>query len=369
RAGLSIMGDPWVTIVALDRENFNAALEDAVAAGDQEASTVLVGGLHYTWYWHGSVPAIVTTIDADWLACSNPSLHAEALTGLGASAWLTERIGVDAIGGLLERAREVADTAGTERDRGWTRYNLGYFAHIVGENVTARTWMEEALGLLHENSTERSWAHYQLGWIDLGDGDAGGAVAHFEAALATLGPASDEVQNVHSLGSLALAKAAAGDGPEASRLARIAVDAARRLAIPGLVTMTLVRAAQVAALADSLARAEIAEALRRLKDQNINSWVSDTLAMAALAHEAHGRADVATYLLGGAKRLAAEANMGAYRGMWWALPALADLVDGARRRLSESLGAEGLAAQLAAGKTADVRHLIEVALSDLAAEG
>ena len=365
RAGLSIVGDPWVTIVALDRENFHAALEDAVAAGDREAATVLVGGLHYTWIWHGSFPAIVSTIDADWLACSNPSLHAEALLGL-MTGFLAGRVGLEATGELLERARAVADSAGTDRDRGWTRYHLGYFAHIVGDNVTARTWLEQSLGLLPENSTELSWAHYQLGWVALGDGDADGAVTQFEAALATPRPRADDVQNVHTWGSLALAKAAAGDGPEASRLARTAVDAARHLANPGLVITTLVRAAQVEALADSIAQAEITEALRRLKTHNLG-WLPDTLALAALAHEAHGRADIAAYLLGGAERLAEEMG-GLNRGIWWALPALADQVDGARLRLAVSLGAEEMATRQVAGKNADVQHLIEVALTDLAGE-
>ena len=59
----------------------------------------------------------------------------------------------------------------------------------------------------------------------------------------------------------ALAKAAAGDTAEAVDLARQAVQAARNLGIPGLVTMTLVRAAQVGALADSPARSEIDQVL------------------------------------------------------------------------------------------------------------
>jgi tetratricopeptide (TPR) repeat protein len=366
RADLCIVGDPWVTMVALDRENFHAALEDAVAVGDREAATVLVGGLHYTWYWHGSIPAIVATIDADWLACSNASLHAEAVTGIGGAAFLTERIGVEGIIELIERARSVADSAGTDRDRGWTRYHLGYFAHVLGDNVTARNWLEASLGLLPEKSTERAWAQYQLGWVALGDGDADGAVGQFEAALATLGARFDGVQNVHALGSLALAKAAAGDGPEASRLARMAVDAARGLAIPGLVTMTLVRVAQVEALANSIALPQITEALRRLKTRgNVNWWVSDTLAMAALAHERQGRAEVGAYLIGGAERLAEEANHKGLNGMWWALPALADLVDRARRGTAETLGAERFAARRAAGKAADVRSLIDMALTAL----
>ena len=366
RKGLCIVGDPWVTMVALDRENFITALEDAVAEGDRESGTVLIGGLCYAWFWHGSIPAVVSGIDADWLACSSPTLHAEALTGIAGAAWATERIGAEELGQVLERAREVADAAGTERDRGWTRYNLGYFAHVTGDNVTARAWMEEAQGLLREESTEGSWARYQLGWIDLADGDAGGAKAHFEAAL---GADSDEVKNVHTLGSLALARAAAGEGAEALRLARTAVEAARRLAIPGLVTMTLVRAAQVEALADSLARDEIVEALRRLEDQNISWWVSDTLAMAALAHDAQGRPDVAAYLLAGAERLAEEAQTaGSHRGMWWALPALAELVEQARRRFSETLKADDLAARQTAGAKAEIRRLIEVALTDLAGE-
>jgi predicted ATPase/DNA-binding SARP family transcriptional activator len=365
RSDLSILGDPWVTIVALDRENFHTALEDAVAAGDREAATVLAGGLHYTWIWQGSFPAIISTIDADWLACSNASLHAEALIGL-TTGFLAGRLGIEAIGELLERAVSVADSAGTDRDRGWTRYHLGYFAHIVGDNVTARTWLEQSLPLLPENSTERSWGHYQLGWVALGDGDADDAVSQFERALATPRPRSDEVQNVHTWGSLALAKAAAGDWVEASRLAETAVEAARQLANPGLVTTTLVRAAQVEVLAGSIAQAEITEALRRIKTHNLG-WAPDILALAALAHEAQGRAGIAAYLLGGAERLAAEMG-GLNRGIWWAVPALAEQVDGARHRLAVRLGAEEMAIRQAAGQKSDVHQLIEAALVGLAVD-
>ena len=231
--------------------------------------------------------------------------------------------------------------------------------------------MEEAIELLRDTSTERSWAHYQLGWIDLADGDAPGATAHFEAALATVGPYADEVQNVHSWCSLALAKAAVGDAPESFRLARGAVDAARQLGIPGLVTMTLVRAAQVEALADSAGWAELAEALRRLRDlHKVQWWVSDALALAGLASEARGRADVAARLLGAAQHLATEASAaGINRGTWSALPMLCQLVEGARLRLGESLGTEGLIAHEAAGSMIPVKGLIEMALTDLAAEG
>jgi hypothetical protein len=44
------------------------------------------------------------------------------------------------------------------------------------------------------------------------------------------------------------------------------------------------------------------------------------------------------------------------------------LVDGARRRMADSLGAEEFAARRAAGKAADVRSLIDMALTDLAGE-
>ena len=188
--------------------------------------------------------------------------------------------------------------------------------------------------------------------------------AHFESALAILaGCHADEVQNVHMWRSLALAKAVAGMGRKGSAWPGRQSRRPATSAIPGLVTMTLVRAAQVEALADSLVRDEIVEALRRLKDQNINSWLSDTLAIAALAHEAQGRSDVAAYLLGGAERVAQET--GSKQG-WWALPALADLVERARDRLSESLAADDLAARQAAGAKADIRRLLEVALTDLA---
>jgi len=128
----------------------------------------------------------------------------------------------------------------------------------------------------------------------------------------------------------------------------------------------LFRSAQVEALAGSLVKDEIVEALRRLTDQNYNAWLSDTLAVATLAHEERGRPDVAAYLLAGAERLAQEA--GTKQGTWSALPALADLVEGARRRLATTLDADGLAASQAAGAKADIRRLLEVALTDLAGE-
>ena len=127
--------------------------------------------------------------------------------------------------------------------------------------------------------------------------------------------------------------------------------------------MTLVRAAQVEALADSLARDEIVEALRRLKHQNINWWLSDTLAMAALAHEAQGRPDVAAYLLGGAERLTAggriEARVGGPYRRW---PTSSSGPSIAYPRASQP---DDLAARQAAGTKADIRTLLEIALTDL----
>ena len=361
RGGVNLVGDPWLTTVAQDRENYHAALEDALADGEMEEVSVLIAGLHYTWYWHGSVPAALDTVDPDAIACSNPSLHAEALTGVAAAAWMAGRFPLAASGELLERARSVADSAGTRRDRGWTRYNLGYFECIRGELVAGRVWMEEALALLEDASTERSWAHYQLGWIDLTGGDAVNASHHFQSALAILaGLPADDVQNVHVWTALALAKAVAGDSPEGFRLARQAVEAARGLGVPGLVTMTLVRAAQVEAIADTPGGPEIAEALRRLRHQTSPWWVSGALTLAALAHEAKGHTEVAARLSGGAAAVAERLSEDTHP-----LPVLAELVEQARRRLDSALGPDELAAHEAAGREMSIPGLLDAALTGL----
>jgi predicted ATPase/DNA-binding SARP family transcriptional activator len=360
-AGVNLVGDAWARGVALDRENYHRALEGAVAAHDMESVSALIVGLHYSWFWYSSVPTVLHALDPDALSSSNPSFHVEALLGLCNASWITGRFDGEALRVIYERARAIADESGTARDRGMTRYYLGYLARNQGDVATARRWMQDALSVLEGVSIERFWAHYELGWVDMTDGDATNARRHFRAVLTILGdPADYEVQYIHVWAALALAEAATGDPDAAFALARQSVDAARALGLPGVLMMTLVRSTEVAVVAGTVTVPDLAEALRILLAQVSHRWVSGALSMAALVHERQGRPDVAVRLLAGAVAVAESLAENPHP-----LPVVADLIGAARHRLSDRFGPELLEQHEAAGRTMAVPHLLRTAIEGL----
>jgi predicted ATPase/DNA-binding SARP family transcriptional activator len=352
----------WALRVAPDRENFQMALAGAVAEADMESAAVLVAGLASAWFWWGSVPTLIDSIEPEKLRCSEPSLHIEALLGLAAAGWISGRFRGHAISELYQRALDLADSHGTSRHQGLVRYYLGYAARTQGDCRTGRSWMEEALTRLGEDDTlERAWTHSELGWIDMTEGQTAAAQHHFRRGLAILDAAQgDAVQEVHLHAALALADAAGGSRAESMMLAREAVGAARTLPFPGLLVMTLVRSAETAAVAGAPAGPDLVEAIRILRDHEAGWWVAAAVTVAALAHESQGRPERAARLLAGAAVIAAARGEDPQP-----LPVMATLVAAARRRLDAALDPEVLAEQDTAGRRMSISQLLQTALDDL----
>jgi hypothetical protein len=119
--------------------------------------------------------------------------------------------------------------------------------------------------------------------------------------------------------------------------------------------MTLVRAAEVAAIAGTPIGPELAELLRLLRAQGSLRWVAAALNMAAIAQE--NRPEIAARLLGGATGVAQV--LGEDR---LPLPAIASVVSACRRRLEAVLGPGRLADAEKAGEHLPVARLLDLAL-------
>lgn len=128
------------------------------------------------------------------------------------------------------------------------------------------------------------WPHYERGWIDMTEGRVGAAREHFRHGVALIdGQPGDEMMDVHVRGGLALAEAASGNAAAALVHARNAIETARRLDLPGLLVMTLIRSAQTAAVAGTQGGPDLVEALHSLRDHASRRRVADAQARLAAA--------------------------------------------------------------------------------------
>ena len=339
RRGEDFVATDWMLREAIDRENFHSALVNALRASDTDSVSILVAGLWMPWYVTGSVPPVVSSIKPELIGCADPSLHMEALIGFNVVPKMsTSAHNLDDLGPLLDRALTIADEHGNRRDEGWARCMLGYVARGRGELARARALMEEALSRYAEEHSAfgLSYVHYELGWVDMTAGDVAAAGRHFRCALAfSEATTGYEIVTPAIRASLALADAAEGDTVTALEGARKAVESARPLPFPGVLAMTLVRAAETGALAGDFPRAELAEAVHLLRRQGGRHWVAGALTVAALLHESEGRHALAARLLGGAGAVARDLGEDPEP-----IPVLGALVRAARHRLADALGAE-----------------------------
>jgi tetratricopeptide (TPR) repeat protein len=363
RRGENFFATEWMLRAAADRENFHSALINAIAASDTDSSSMLVAGLWKQWYLSGSVPPAVADIDPATLGCPDPSLLIEALIGYSVVPKMSaSALRIQDLDPLFERALAVADEQGGPRDQGWARHWVGYFARSRGDVDTARALMEEALDRFSQGHSpfELAYIHYELGWVDMTEGDVAGARKHFRAGVAFSEAVTGyEISALSLRASLALAEAACGDTEAALARAREAVETARPLPLHGILMMTLVRAAETGAVAGVPARPELAEALRLLGRQGGRQWVAAALTVAALLHEAEDRHGLAARLLGGAVAVAEDLGEDPEP-----IPVMASLVRAARQRLTNALG-DDFADQQTAGRQTPVYGLLQAALSGL----
>jgi non-specific serine/threonine protein kinase len=361
RSGMTFFGIEWARQLTRDSENYNFALATAVDDGDLEAATVLIAGRGYSWFWGTPVPTVLDSVDPETLTCAEVSLLVQGLLSLAGAGVITGRWSLGAGDAVYERALAIADESGTPEDQGFARYFLGYLARSRGDSVTARSWTEGALRCLGESPTVgRFYAQYELGWIELTEGNAAAARHRFHSTLTSLLEASSDydIQVLHLRAGLALAETIEGHVADGLRLAHQAVEEARTTALPGVLVMALVRAAEVAAVAGKPTGPELPEVLRLLRDQGTLRWVGSALNMAAVAHE--HRPEVAARLLGGATSVAHVLGEDPLP-----LPALASVVSACRRRLESVLGPAPLADAETAGEHLPVARLLDLALDGL----
>jgi tetratricopeptide (TPR) repeat protein len=360
RAGIGFFDPAWGQHVAIDGENYNAALASGLVAGDLESATVILAG-RGLWFW-GEVPTAVDSIDPEALSAADPSLHVAALLTLGAAGVSSGRWTVETAFPICERALAIAEERGTPADEGFACTILGYVALGRGDSRAARAWMERALRCFADFPVGQYYAQHELGWIELTEGNVAAARQHFESLLTVLElRAGSENQVAHLRAAVALCEAADGNAARALTLARQALDESRQIAFPGIEVMALIRVSEVAALSGEPIGAELVEALHLLRRQGGLRWVPAALTMAALSHEADGRPDTAARLLGGASRVAEMLSEDPLP-----LAPLAEMVMAMRHRIEAALGTAASAAAETAGGRLPVPALIDLALNGLA---
>ncbi|MGQ0465277.1 MAG: AfsR/SARP family transcriptional regulator [Sporichthyaceae bacterium] len=360
-AGTGFIDPEWAQHAAIDGENYNAALASCLAAGDFESATVILAGRGVSWFWGAAVPTTIDSIDPNTLTAGDPALHVAGLISLGAAGTLNGRWTVETVVPLYERALGIAEESGTPADDGFASFALGYAALGRGDSRAARAWMERALDCFADTFLGQIYTRHELGWIELTEGDAPAARRHFETLLTMLDtrPGSEN-QTAHVRAAVALCEAADGNAAQASRLARQALDESRRIPLARIEVMALIRASEVAALSGEPIGAELVEALHLLRRQGGLRWVAAALTMAAVAHEAHGRPDVAARLLGGAGHVAemlAEDPL--------PVAPVAAVVTAMRTRVEGALGATACAAAETAGGRLPMPALLDLALNGL----
>ncbi|MGQ0631225.1 MAG: ATP-binding protein [Sporichthyaceae bacterium] len=362
RDGTSFFDPQWAQHTAIDGENYNAALASGLSAGDLEAATTILAGRGASWFWGAAVPTAVDVIDPESLTAVDPSLHVAGLISLAAAGIQIGRWTVETAVPIYQRALTIAEGRGTPADEGFACFSLGYIALSRGERRAARTWLERALDCFADIPLAQYYAQHELGWIELSEGNAPVARQHFESSLTVLEPRSgSENPVVHLRAAVALCEAAGGNGARALTLARQALDDSRQIPLARIEVMALIRTSEVAALSGEPIGAELAEALHLLRRQGGLRWVSAALTMAAVAHEAEGRPEVAARLLGGAGRVAellAEDPL--------PLAPVAAVVTAMRHRIDAALGPAASASAEKAGGRFPVPALLDLALNGLA---
>ena len=309
--------------------------------------SILVAGTYGLWFWWSSLPEILDRVDLENLRCANASLLIEAQLGAFWAGFITGRQGWDAAVRIFQRAIAVADKEGGAWEQGWLRYLLGYSARSQGDMAGAREWQEAARDRLTSDTMYDAFPHFELGWIDMIEDAIDGALGHFRQGLALIsGSPSEELMELHIRAALALAEAANGDAAEGLAHARTAVETARRIGVPGLLGMALIRAAETAAVARAPHEPYLVEALQLLWDQASPRWAAAALTLAALHQESAGAPEVAARLLGGAAAVAEAVGEKPQP-----LPVIARLVGATETRLAGLLGPEDLEKYQTAGRS------------------
>ena len=332
--------EPWTRGGETEKDNFRAALEWSITRDEHVAAIRMLAALWPYWWYAGEVDLRSwlerVVLPAEW---SDDPLHIQVLIALALKVE-EEGDGRRAVT-LARQTLELAQRLGDPDATAIARMILGIRLLGVGEREEAQQTLESVVAQISAEGVRVAYgfAHHDLGWIAMGKGDAAGAKAHFEQALAaaTAIAAEDGTSlRVHCLAALAPVAALTGEGEGARALAAEAVAEARLLRLRRVLVMTLVRAAETAVLTadQEAARDLVRELLATLADLGTRRWVADAIELGALILEQGGQPLPATRLFGACTAI--RSSLGEPAG---GLRALGSTVQACRQRLAAELGA------------------------------
>jgi predicted ATPase/DNA-binding SARP family transcriptional activator len=351
-----------------DHDNLLAALDRSMGKADRQAASTLAAALWPYWIWSGRLPAVRELVERlrpePRMTGSEPVQ--DVLFGLAAVEWGCADS--PPLKTLAEEFHKLALSMDDPDAIAFTHYLRGCLPSISGEELDEGSHqLSCALEIYRarDNPLGMSWCHYELGSARFG-ADLADARSHLEHATvleARIGT-DGAVVRPHVRAMLGVLTALSGDEVRAHALADEAVQNARRLPLPGVLVMALVRAGQTATFANrhEQARTYLVEALTLLRDIGAQRWVAESLEATALILAAEHRLPGAAHLLGAADRL--RHDLGERLG---ARSALAERVNSCRERIAQGLGAEGLAREEQKGREGPVSSWLGVAIGLLTA--
>jgi predicted ATPase/DNA-binding SARP family transcriptional activator len=356
-----------------DYDNFRAALEWSLAAGDAEQSLSLTAGLWAYWLLNGlDLEGSAWIERALALPPGPPSVaHVESLLGFGILSASSGR-------NAAAEARSAAEE-GLELARGLGGPAVPRAHAVLSELALARGDLTVAAALGRQALAGcdslgmvagRGWSHQRLGWVAMASGDPAAARRHFEQA-AHAGRSSKDLLTsygltAHALAALGPLVAVSGDGEAAGALAREAVEAARHLPLLQVRVMALVRAAETALLGGHWEHAEhlLSEALDHLAGSGGRAWVADLVEKWAMVQDARRCPESAARLLGACAsvRAALGEHPSGYRP-------IAAAVRRTHEQVQTALGPAGFARHHADGAQAGVAEAVPFVLAEVAHTG
>ena len=131
----------------------------------------------------------------------------------------------------FQRALDLYERAGADRDAARVETRLAFIAHQLGDRATVVPMVTNALARLERlgDSAELARALHVLGWHQFRETAYGEAEPHLRRAVDVAARVSDEVTRGHALVSLAFVLQQTGRGPQALRQFEEALTLARRV--------------------------------------------------------------------------------------------------------------------------------------------
>lgn len=340
----------WCRTVAAEEPNLRAAIATALTCGDTDAALRIARGYWTHCMWSGRVEPLDWLDDALAAAGDDLATRCEGVLALAHFTTWWELGPQHRSEQLYAQARQLADRTDDDHCRARVSFFHGEYLTLRGRHAEARTQYRRAFRFARGRGISR-WCHHSLAWLALAETDPTRAADELRTALDTGPP--DELVVPHALAALAILTAANGDHAQARALAERAVEAAAPFALPGVQTMTTVRAAQTHALCGEDISGVLHDLFDQLHRASTRGFIAESLELAALHSIRGGAAAAAARYLGARDALRqARAEPGP------SLPALGALVDDIHQRISTALGPTAYATAAAEGAATSTRHLI-----------